>query len=294
MDKRFVHLGNTIIEVRGMGIVTLIENQISDREDLYNEHGLSIYIEVDGKNVLFDTGQSGNFIDNAKKLNIDLKELDCVIISHGHYDHSGGFERLIKEVNPNIKLYIGEGFFDKKYNLNQDGDYEFMGNSFNEEFLKENNIEVEYINKDRVKITDNLSIFTNFIRNKEFENTNQNMYLKKNDEYEKDKFLDEISIGVETSKGLSIVVGCAHVGIVNILDTIIQRTYKDICTLIGGTHLVKEDDEKINKIIEYIKDQDIETIAACHCTGKQGETMFSQQLEEGFITNNTGDSIKIE
>lgn len=62
---------------------------------------------------MFDLGQSGNFIDNAKSLNIDLKSLDYVIISHGHHDHSGGLERLIKEINPDIKLYLGNGFFDK-------------------------------------------------------------------------------------------------------------------------------------------------------------------------------------
>ncbi|MGO1713300.1 MAG: hypothetical protein ACTH0B_07295 [Senegalia sp. (in: firmicutes)] len=56
-----------------------------------------------------------------------------------------------------------------------------------------------------------------------------------------------------------------------------------------GTHLVKEDDEKINKIIEYLKEKNIEIIGACHCTGKQGETMLKQQLEEKFISNNTGD-----
>ena len=65
-----------------------------------------------------------------------------------------------------------------------------------------------------------------------------------------------------------------------------ERTGKNIYTLIGGTHLVKEDDEKINKIIDYLKENDIKVIGACHCTGKQGEAMISQQLEEHFINNN--------
>lgn len=78
-------------------ITTLIENN-SDNPSLHSEHGLSFYIQVDNTNIIFDTGQSGKFIENADKLNIDLKQTDYVILSHGHYDHSGGFISLIKEI----------------------------------------------------------------------------------------------------------------------------------------------------------------------------------------------------
>ncbi len=72
---------------------------------------------MDKKKVLFDTGQSGGFIDNAEAMGIDLKDLDYLIISHGHYDHSGGLERLVKEIRPDLKIYFGQGFFEKKYNI---------------------------------------------------------------------------------------------------------------------------------------------------------------------------------
>lgn len=271
-----------------MKITTLIENNSGKDERLHTEHGLSVYIEVDGKNVLFDTGQSGKFIDNAKTLGIDLKELDYVIISHGHYDHSGGFERLMEEINPNIKLFLGDGFFDKKYGLMESGDYQYLGNSFDEEYLKEKNIPTKFIQEDVTKVTENLMIFTNFNRKEEFENTNQTMYLRENGQYKKDMFLEEISLGLKTEDGLFVIVGCSHVGIVNILQTIRERTNMNIHGLIGGTHLVKEDDDKINKIIEYLDEENVEVLGACHCTGKQGETMFSQQLEDSFIENNTG------
>ncbi|MGO1712962.1 MAG: MBL fold metallo-hydrolase [Senegalia sp. (in: firmicutes)] len=218
-----------------MKVTTLIENKASDRENLNIEYGLSLYIELDGKKILFDTGQSGDFIDNSEKLNIDLKELDYIIISHGHFDHSGGLKRLIKEINPNIELYLGDGFFNEKYNLRKSGDYEYTGNPFNKEFLKEYNIATKYIDKDITKITENLFIFSNFNRNEEFENVNEKMYVKKDGKYKKDNFKDEISIAIKTNKGLLVIVGCSHVGIVNILDTIIQRMDMNIHALIGGT-----------------------------------------------------------
>lgn len=276
-----------------MKITSLIENILGGSKELDIEHGLSLYIEADDKKVLFDTGKSGNFIDNANQLKINLKNLDYVVISHGHNDHSGGLERLIEEINPDIKIYLGGGFFNEKYSLREDGNYQYTGSPFDQDFLKNNNIYWEYAKDDIINISDNLLLFTNFNRREEFENTNESMYLKEGHKYVKDMFLDEVSLGIKTDKGLVIVVGCSHVGIVNIIDTIITRTNMNIYAILGGTHLVKEDDEKINKVIEYFIDNDIKTLAACHCTGKHGETMFSQQLEDIYINYNTGDVFKI-
>lgn len=276
-----------------MKIVTLIENELGENKNLFSEHGLSFYIEIDGKNILFDTGQTGKFVDNARKLDIDLKNLDYVIISHGHYDHSGGFKRLVNEINPDIELFVGKDFFNEKYSLRNDGNYEYTGNSFNEDFLKKNNIKVNYIEKNVEKITDNLSIYSNFNRNEDFSITNQTMYIKKDDNYIKDNFYDEISIGINTEKGVLILVGCSHPGIANIVNTIAKRSDKIIYGLMGGTHLVKEDTEKINDIIDNFKEKGIEVIGANHCTGKQGLTMFYQQMEKNFIENNTGYILEI-
>ncbi|MCR1898856.1 MBL fold metallo-hydrolase [Irregularibacter muris] len=276
-----------------MNITTLIENKSGGKEELNTEHGLSMYIEIDGKNILFDTGQSGKFIDNAKKLNIDLKDLDYAILSHGHYDHSGGFVRLIQEINPKIKLYVGKGFFHEKYNLHQE-DYEYVGNDFDEDFLRSNHIPVEYIQENSMNITENLIAFTNFHRNEEFENSNQNMFIKEKNKYKKDLFLDEISLGIPSKEGFVLLVGCSHVGIVNILDTVIQRTNKNIHTFLGGTHLVTEEEEKINRVIQYIQEKDIQVVGACHCTGKNGETMLREQLGEKFKNNRTGNLFTIE
>ncbi|WP_243002637.1 MBL fold metallo-hydrolase [Lachnotalea glycerini] len=89
-------------------ITTLIENNTDDKGQLLFEHGLSLYIEADGKKFLFDTGQSGDFIENANSLSKNLNELDFCIISHGHYDHSGGFVKFVNEIGKFPPLFVGE------------------------------------------------------------------------------------------------------------------------------------------------------------------------------------------
>ena len=102
-------------KTRGIKITTLIENNPGDNEDLHFEHGLSLLLEADGKRILFDTGQSGDFITNAGILNQNLMNLDFLIISHGHYDHSGGFRKLMEGVEKYPEVIVGEEFFKPKF-----------------------------------------------------------------------------------------------------------------------------------------------------------------------------------
>lgn len=271
-------------------ITTLIENDLNKDENLNNEHGLSLYIEVNNIKILFDTGQSGDFIKNARKLNIDLNELDYVIISHSHYDHSGGLRKLVEEYKNDFKLILGDGFFNEKHSLSEDI-YRYLGSPFKEEFLKEKNIDTEYVS-DIKYLTEDIIVITDFERNPDYENINETMFLKNGDKFVLDDFKDEVALAIDTPNGLVVMVGCSHPGIVNILGTIIKKTGKNIYALIGGTHLMKEDDEKINKIIDYLKEIKIKKIGACHCTGKQGETMLYQQMEDEFFYNNTGDILR--
>ncbi len=117
-------------------ITTLIENNPDENNFLLSEHGLSLYIETDEMKILFDTGQSGDFIENAEKLNVDLSDLKYVVLSHGHYDHSGGFRKLVDKVGNSYKLIVGEKFFNNKYKLIERDTYKYNGNSFDKEYIQ--------------------------------------------------------------------------------------------------------------------------------------------------------------
>ncbi len=274
-------------------ITTLIENNSDENNILLSEHGLSLYIEIDEIKILFDTGQSGDFIKNAKKLIIDLNNLDYVILSHGHYDHSGGFRKLVENTNNSFKLIVGNGFFSKKYKLLESNEYKFNGNSFDEKFINMNNISTKYINQDSFNITEDVLLFSNFERNTDFEMLNKKFYIKQNDEYRIDDFSDEIVLAVKTEKGLVVILGCSHVGVVNILKTIIKRTGMCIYCVVGGSHLIEADQLRLNNTINFLKEKDIQVLRLSHCTGDNAIRELQDEFGNKFVYNNTGNKTEI-
>lgn len=268
-------------------ITTLIEDTPGNSK-LYYEHGLSLYIEDSDIKILFDTGQSGDFIKNADYLNIDLKDVNYVILSHGHYDHSGGFKKFTDKVKTPYKLILGKGFFNKKYKLDIDGTYRYIGNSFDEEFINDNSIEMKYVDKNIFYITENIMLFSDFKRNNDFETISGKFKIKQNKNYVPDDFSDEIALGIKTEKGLVVIAGCSHPGIVNISETIMERTGMIIYGIIGGTHLLDADETRLSRTISFLEEKNIKIIGMCHCTGEKAATEMGKKFKDKFIHNNTG------
>jgi 7,8-dihydropterin-6-yl-methyl-4-(beta-D-ribofuranosyl)aminobenzene 5'-phosphate synthase len=273
-------------------ITTLIENNSDQNDILCSEHGLSLYIEINEKKILFDTGQSGDFIKNAEKLKIDLNNLDFVVLSHGHYDHSGGFKKLVQNSNKSFKLIVGNGFFNEKHKLIEREQYKFNGNSFDEEFISQNNISLKCINQDIFNITEDVIIFSNFERKNNFEILNKKFYIKENGEYLLDDFSDEIALGIKNEKGLVIILGCSHVGLVNILETITQRAGMPIYAIVGGSHLIEADELRLNNTINYLKEKNINILRLSHCTGDSAVEKLQSKFGNKFVYNNTGNIIE--
>ena len=189
-------------------ITTLIENSPGEHHGLKTEHGLSFCIEKDSRKILFDTGQSGAFIDNAAQLQIDLADVDYVVLSHGHYDHSGGV-RALSELTTGFELIVGQGFFDEKYGFRNNA-YEYLGNNFDEKFLKEKLITYRVVDQTLTEIVPGVYAVTDFPRIHADEVINPRFKVLRNDVLEPDPFTDEVLLAVDTPQGLVVVLGCSH------------------------------------------------------------------------------------
>ena len=274
-------------------ITTLIENMPGDNEKLLYEHGLSLFIEFDGKKMLFDTGKTGDYIENAKLLNIELDKIDTLIVSHGHYDHGGGVKKSLDVLKKGIIMYVGQEFFELKYKDMEDGSYKFNGIDFSENDLIRSKVKLRKVTDDIEFISGNIVLFKHFSRSNVFEKQNPKFMVKKNNAMQIDDFTDEIILGLITKKGLVVVAGCSHIGIVNILTSISKRINIPIYAVLGGTHLVEADAARINKTIEAFRNMNIKYVAVSHCTGEAGIKIIKQELRDGFILNNTGNIFEL-
>jgi len=275
-------------------IVTLIEDSLNDHSGLVCEHGLSIYIEINGTKILFDTGQSGIFTKNAKELGIDIKELDYVIFSHGHYDHTGGFKKLVETTGNSFQLIVGQGFFQDRYKLDGDNIIYYVKNNFDEEYVLDHNIKIRYISEDLLHINENIMVVSNFDKIINVDTLNKSFYKKQNNNFIRDEFLDEIALIIQIEKGIIVILGCSHPGIVNMLSTIEKRIGKEIYAVIGGTHLKEADDLMLDQTVAFFKERDyIRFLAMSHCTGEKAVRTFEKEFENRFVLNNTGNVISI-
>jgi len=286
-------------------ITTLAENKNESHKNLNSEFGFSVLIENGDDKILFDTAKAGEFIKNAKKLNVDLSDCDSMILSHAHYDHCGGVMDYFDTYGTKDKtLYVKDSFFNfanSKYYYDAVGQkFDFtdgtkgyfpVGIDFTEKDLL---VMIEYMNTNSIKVANGVTIYGNFDKN-ENDSLAPNM-LDKNEkgEYIVDTFDEEIAVAVETNKGLVIVSGCSHSGILNIVDTIEKRTGEKVYAVIGGFHLLDASEEKIQSIIDRFKSLGIEKIGLSHCTGPKATSMFLDQMPGQTFINETGSVYVVE
>lgn len=271
-----------------MDLTVLIENLVYS-QDLKGEHGLSFYIKTDdGINILFDTGQTGDFVFNARKLGVDLKTIDYVVLSHGHYDHTGGLEAFL-EINNTAKIIMKLNALAIKYS-DKTGKIRKISfplrenyKNFPNEFLF---IKNDYEIGKHVKIISKIKI-TNTIENKE-----EHLFYEKAGKVLKDNFRDELFMTLEKEEEFSIINGCAHNGIINIINQGKEKVDKKLKYIIGGTHLKSKSKEILDFTINELKEMDFEKIYVNHCTGIDSYAEMKLHLKDKVDYLFTGNKVE--
>lgn len=272
-------------------ITTLVENNIGEHLALKNEHGIAFYIEKGNHKLLFDTGQSGIFLKNAEQLRLELTDLEYVVLSHGHYDHSGGFKDVANAAH-DFELVVGEGFFNEKYAY-RNNSYEFLGNNFDESFLVDHKIRYRVISESLTKLAPDIYVVTNFNRTHKDEIINPRFKLLKDGKFISDPFNDEILVAIDTQHGLVVLLGCSHPGMKNMMDSVKNLLGKPIYAVLGGTHLVEAQQGSLNESLSYLNNSDIQIIGVSHCTGDIASEAL-RVSNRRYFHNRTGSSLIIE
>lgn len=275
-----------------MIIKALAENTSSDAA-LGAEHGLSVYIETDHHKILFDTGASGLFAKNAATLGVDLGAVDIVVISHGHYDHGGGLKTFLEQ-NDKAVICMHEKAFGPYYARRPDNTVTYIGLDKtlwpNERFV---------LCSDRHVIDDELELFSAVKGEKLMPSGNENLLSLEGEEYSRDTFSHEQNLIIGSGEKTLLIAGCAHRGIVNIIDRFkalrgVMPTY-----VIGGFHLYSHGKQQ-SEAAETVREIGENLLASeakfytCHCTGIESYERLKAVMADKIAYLSTGDRIEID
>lgn len=267
-------------------IKILIENT-AYKAGLKTEHGLSFWIEYGNNKILFDTSQSNAILDNAKALNINLAQTDAIILSHGHYDHTGGLHSVIN-IASNAKVYLHPAATEPKYSQ-KTSKPKYIGMSDSVKKAVEG-CQITWTATPAV-IFPGMSVTGQIPRLNDYEDVGGAFFIDENC-HKPDKLLDDQSLFIESSKGLVVIFGCAHAGVVNTIDYISKLTgEKNIYAVMGGMHLLNANLARIAKTIEAFKKYQVQIIVPLHCTGQKAMKGFKKAFGDKCLFSGAGGHI---
>lgn len=269
-------------------LTILCENSVAVPFGVVGEHGFACFIETPDGNYLFDTGQGFGILQNAVALKKDLGSIKGVMISHGHYDHTGGLP-LVLGVRGPMDVYGHPDMFSERYWTNND-ERRFIGIPFRREFLEARGARFRF-SREFVEVGPGVRLTGEIPRRTAFEKGDANMIAltSKGETQHPDPLADDLSLVVDTPKGLVLVLGCAHAGMVNIIDHIMETLNRDrIYAVIGGTHLGFSRDEQFEETLKTLDRFKIEKIGVSHCTGLIKAAQLHARLGDRFFFGSVG------
>ena len=250
-------------------ITALMDNKPSEHKALIAEHGLSLYVEHNGRRILFDCGSGPNPQRNAYRLGIDLKDLDAVVISHSHYDHASGFRDLADNGLGSSTLYTGPNFFEPKF-ARSGARCTDLSAGFGPDFLARKDI-LHHTVEGLEQVFPGIWLVSGFPRIHEFEQIPKRFVRRTVQGFREDDFSDEVCMVLQIDGGLAVLVGCSHPGILNMMTHVSKLLGQPIRAVYGGTHLVEADGARIDATIRALQQMGLETLGLSHCSGDAAE-----------------------
>ncbi len=260
-------------------ITVLAENTVR-AANLLAEHGLAFWIEADGHRILFDTGQGRVLQHNAGQLDVPLDTAESVVISHGHFDHTGGLEAVVNS-DWRIPVYLHPAAMDPKYARRSAPPHRRIGvPDSSKQILQRQSEHLVWTGKP-TQLTAGVHVTGEIPRRNEFEDTG-GPFFRDQSCTDADPLLDDQALYIETSAGTVVVLGCAHSGVVNTLDYIAELTGRDqVYAVLGGMHLLRATPQRLEATVAALKQYGVQKVGPAHCTGMRAASYLWSHLPGG-------------
>jgi 7,8-dihydropterin-6-yl-methyl-4-(beta-D-ribofuranosyl)aminobenzene 5'-phosphate synthase len=264
----------------------ICDNYVFNHPGAVAEHGLSIFLETDAGNYLLDTGQGKGVVNNSLVLGLDLRTIKGIIISHHHWDHTAGLFPVLDWITA-ADVHAHPDFFKESYNI-EGKRVRAIGVPYTRSFLEGKGATFKFSGEFR-QIQPGLWLTGEVPRRTDYESGDPNLVVKSGEGYVQDCLRDDQSVVIETQKGLLIVLGCCHSGIINTLSYIVEKMGQNhIHAVIGGTHLGPVGNAQREKSIAALKAFDIERLGVSHCTGLKTACLLASEFGDRFFFCNVG------
>ncbi|MBE6303501.1 MAG: MBL fold metallo-hydrolase [Bacteroidales bacterium] len=272
-----------------MKITVLVDNISNDAQGLKAEHGLSFFMQADERKFLVDVGATSLFIENACKLGVDIADVDYLILSHAHADHTGGLEAFLS-INSKAKIYLSENVCGRNFFSTRRGVKRNI--SIDHRLLQLHEERFIFVNKN-TSVTENVKLISAIPCIYSAPKANATLFA----DNAPDDFLHELAVVVKNDNGsASVISPCTHRGILNILDAV--KNY-NVSKFVGGLHLLDSDEKNSFESVEEIQSLAHEilkrNIFLCtgHCTGINAKNILSKELGNNFAEFYTGFSVNL-
>jgi len=268
-------------------MTVLVENEA--KAPLVAEHGFAVWIEADETRILFDTGQGAALLPNAAALGVDLRTAQHIVISHGHYDHTGGLAAVLT-LAPGATVWVHPGSLHVKYARQPAPPHRSIGMAEATASFLRSRANVVWTELPSA-ITDGVTATGRIPRRNACEQFSGHFYLDKECTVP-DELVDDQALFINTHYGVVLLLGCAHSGVINTCSYVSELAGGRTCTIIGGMHLLNAGQERLDATVNLFRRLKPDVIAPCHCTGERATEVIEKALPESFHLCSTGSSFE--
>ncbi len=276
-------------------LLTIVVNNYTRDSRFRAEHGFAVHIEQrsTGQRLLFDTGNTPDILlGNAEAMGIDLRRVGTVILSHGHYDHTGGLAALLELTGP-VPVVAHPDAFAPKFSASRK--FHAIGPPLRREDYEARGARL-LLAQNEVALTDSLTVMGEIPRKHAFEEEAvKGFFTVRDGRYLPDTLPDDRSLVIRRpGEGIHLICGCCHSGLVNTLDrALAQSGEKRVLGIVGGLHTVGASPDRLEKTIEALRERDPGFLAPLHCAGMRETAELARAFGEKVKFLSAGDTLEL-